>query len=391
MRIEILVGSEDPIILPLKSSKFTIGSGDTCDFKLEASGISRKHLVISSEGDQFFVIDQGSTNGTFINEERLVPGKKTEFTSFFPVRLGDNVLVSLLSDEEDMDYSIPTPREKTSPNLNVKAERNDSTTVIKLNDLKKASTEKLVLERNQKRDIRKAKKTPPKPEKKKSIGLVPLICILLIAVAGYYNFFSKSDENSKETVNVVGKVVELEKVEQKPKEVSDAIPLDDLPKHQAYSNLLNDIKCATDLEKYLCNTIPGANQGQWGVGQTGLTFKAVVDGAYYLHEARQFIIPPKEVTPESTAAYERLVNKTAAYIFFMRKLPMLDEAVLGENKIAVGFFDVKGSEPILKFAVGFYPKIFNREKANFKESHLFLIKNNGEVALKDFESHFTIY
>lgn len=391
MRIEILVGSEDPIIIPLNSARITIGSGESCDYRLEASGISRKHIVISTEDDQFFVIDQGSTNGSFINEERLVPGKRTEFTSFFPVRLGDNVLVSLLSDEDELGYSNPPPKEKTSPNVNLGKVREDNTTVIKLNDLKKASTEKLVLERNQKREVRKTQKIPAKVEKKKSIGIIPLTAVLIFLVAGYYNFFVKDSNKSTEPVHQVGKVVEVEKIPEAPKPVSDAIPVDELPKAEAFLSVLNDIKCATDEEKYLCRVIPGANENQWGVGQLGLTFRAVIDGTYYINEARQVVKAPTDGSPDDIVAYEKIINKVAAFIFLMRKLPLLDETILRDKKVAVGFFDTSTPEPSFKFAVAFMPNVFNREKKNLKESDLFLIKNNGEIALKRLENHFTIY
>src|SRR5690606_19797388 len=119
MRLEILVGSDDPIIYPINSAKMTLGSAETCDVIISAEGISRRHLTVIAEDDQYFVIDQGSTNGSFINEERLVPGRRVEFTSFFPVRLGDNTLLSLISDDENelREPLVLPPREKTSPGM----------------------------------------------------------------------------------------------------------------------------------------------------------------------------------------------------------------------------------------------------------------------------------
>jgi pSer/pThr/pTyr-binding forkhead associated (FHA) protein len=68
MRIEILVdGSEEPQIYPINKQKLVLGSGETCDVIIPSEQISRKHLIIAAEGDSYFVIDQGSTNGSFIN------------------------------------------------------------------------------------------------------------------------------------------------------------------------------------------------------------------------------------------------------------------------------------------------------------------------------------
>ena len=100
MRLEVLVVNGDVQVFPLNRPKIIIGSGESSDIVLKTEGVSRKHVFVLVEDDQYYVVDQGSTNGTFINEERLQPGKKVEFTSFFPVRLGENVLLTLLSDDE---------------------------------------------------------------------------------------------------------------------------------------------------------------------------------------------------------------------------------------------------------------------------------------------------
>lgn len=390
MRVEVLVGSDDPIIFPLKTSKIVIGSGESCDLTLDASGVSRKHIVILTEGDQFFVIDQGSTNGSFLNEERLVPGKKTEFTSFFPVRLGDNVLISLLSDEEDVDYSIPVPREKTSPGMAVPKERSDSTTVIKLNDLKNVSTEKLVLQRNTKRE--KLKKTAPsKPQQKKSkIGFVPAACILLVLFAGYYNLFLKNPPEESQAVSEIGRVIEVEKIEA-PEIKSSKIPDTELPKKDSFASLLNELKCVTDLEKKLCHSIPGANFGLWGVTQVGLTYKAAIDGNKYYEEAKKFVKFPSDSSEASLNKYESLLRKTAALVFLTRDLPVLDPEFGDDNKLAIGFFIQTESESQLRFVLAFFPKVFNNAKPELKEAHLHFIKNNPESSFTVFDQYFTIY
>jgi hypothetical protein len=121
MRIEITVEGQEPFTHKLTKDKTLLGSGSECDILVEAEGLSRKHVMILAEGDQFFVVDQGSTNGAFINEERLVPGQRASFTSFFPIRLGAHVTVALLSDEEstmasfDFAKELSKPAERTSP------------------------------------------------------------------------------------------------------------------------------------------------------------------------------------------------------------------------------------------------------------------------------------
>ena len=126
MKIEITIEGQEPMIHKLSKDKTLLGAGQDCDVVVEADGISRKHLLILVESDQYFVVDQGSTNGSFINEERLVPGQRTNFTSFFPLKLGFHVTLALLSDEdssEKFDFakglsapaSEPAPKPKSAP------------------------------------------------------------------------------------------------------------------------------------------------------------------------------------------------------------------------------------------------------------------------------------
>ncbi len=48
-----------------------IGRRETCDICLADAGISRKHAVITSFGNHFVIIDQASSNGTYVNGIRV--------------------------------------------------------------------------------------------------------------------------------------------------------------------------------------------------------------------------------------------------------------------------------------------------------------------------------
>lgn len=56
--------------------------------------VSRRHLRIAAAGDQFYVEDLNSSNGTFLNEQRLVPFKPARLNYGANVALGDLVLMA---------------------------------------------------------------------------------------------------------------------------------------------------------------------------------------------------------------------------------------------------------------------------------------------------------
>ena len=88
-----LVVSEGPLrgtTLPLTSSAILIGRAPSCTLVLDDDYSSSRHARIFPSGDQWILEDLGSTNGTFIGNQRvstptpLVPGTQ--------VRIGQSVV-----------------------------------------------------------------------------------------------------------------------------------------------------------------------------------------------------------------------------------------------------------------------------------------------------------
>ena len=86
-------------ILPLANrAEFTLGRVseaqpimpdiDLTPYKAYASGVSRLHAVIRREHAQVFVMDLGSSNGTFVNGKRLKPHVKQLLTHGNMLSLG---------------------------------------------------------------------------------------------------------------------------------------------------------------------------------------------------------------------------------------------------------------------------------------------------------------
>ncbi len=414
MRIEILIdGSVEPQIYPLNKPKLVLGSGETCDVIVSSPNVSRKHLIIVTEGDTFHVIDQGSTNGSFINEERLVPGRRTEFTSFFPVRLGTDVLISLLSDEGDVAGDDPEPL-MPLPQAGEKSSSRgeESTKMISLSDLKKAKTTDLQAKRQTVIKNREAKKAPPPKKKTKrqaeSQKFKFLLWVMVIGVAGigYYNYNSK-DRTDQAVVRKMGeidtKVAPGVADASRPEETKEAVePLTELipdeqliPKDRA-SAFLTDAKCITDLEKYLCDTLTG-NEGQFGVVQVGTTFHILLNGLKYIEEARTIVVhPPHDgngnYSPEVLEPLLRSVMNTALALFFLRGFPPNFEwEKFQEAKFSVILLDSNQGQPFVARIAAGYPPSIQKLRGVLQEESIKNVKNIGDIALNFTKDYYKTY
>ncbi|HEX6271727.1 MAG TPA: FHA domain-containing protein, partial [Polyangiaceae bacterium] len=76
----------------LDRNQLTLGRGATGDAVLEASGVSREHAVLTRQGPVYSIADNKSTNGTYVNGERI---KHAALAVNDVLRLGEMVGVVL--------------------------------------------------------------------------------------------------------------------------------------------------------------------------------------------------------------------------------------------------------------------------------------------------------
>jgi hypothetical protein len=87
MRIKVEVGNEKAQVYLVKDPSLIIESGPSANPRVAASsGASRKHAQIIVDEGKMYVIDMGSTNGTYINEIRITPGIRVEVPFILPVK-----------------------------------------------------------------------------------------------------------------------------------------------------------------------------------------------------------------------------------------------------------------------------------------------------------------
>lgn len=75
----------------LNAAVVTIGRAVECDIVITSKRVSREHARVRREGWRVILEDLGSTNGTFLNDERVL--EPVELRDEDRVRLGDVVLI----------------------------------------------------------------------------------------------------------------------------------------------------------------------------------------------------------------------------------------------------------------------------------------------------------
>lgn len=91
-KVTSLVVIDGPLkgqVFPILKPRVLLGRAEA-DIVLEDSEISRKHCAIEVHGTSAMVADLGSTNGTFVDDERIETSQLQHMSEF---RLGSTVVM----------------------------------------------------------------------------------------------------------------------------------------------------------------------------------------------------------------------------------------------------------------------------------------------------------
>ncbi|WP_148615468.1 FHA domain-containing protein FhaB/FipA [Nocardioides rubriscoriae] len=89
-RVTVTQGSNAGATAGLDGAPILIGRGTDAAIRLDDDYVSTRHARIAASGDQWFVEDLGSTNGTYIGSVRIT--QPTTITLGTQVRIGKTIL-----------------------------------------------------------------------------------------------------------------------------------------------------------------------------------------------------------------------------------------------------------------------------------------------------------
>ena len=83
----------------LTQAEMTLGRDATADITVSDQSISRKHAKVTKQDDKIFITDLGSSNGSFINDKKIEPGKAMPLVKEDMIKLGNSIFKFLPAGE----------------------------------------------------------------------------------------------------------------------------------------------------------------------------------------------------------------------------------------------------------------------------------------------------
>ncbi|HLE10559.1 MAG: hypothetical protein A2504_14155 [Bdellovibrionales bacterium RIFOXYD12_FULL_39_22] len=139
MACKVEIHSDDGVkSTMINADRFVIGRSTKADIIIDEDGISRNHLIVTIKNNTIYLLDEGSSNGTFVEKNRLHAKQEITYNSNNKIRLGPSKKYIKLSivNSADKEAAATTPSNKTSNNAaidKVKKEAQDEITRMRFN------------------------------------------------------------------------------------------------------------------------------------------------------------------------------------------------------------------------------------------------------------------
>ncbi|MNJ96853.1 FHA domain protein [compost metagenome] len=96
----------------VNKDSFTVGRSLDCDISLNDSLVSRVHLVVSRRWNQIWIEDKNSSNGTFLNDTKIVQSSPVNVVASDKLRMGRSeyvIMIELTAEVVEPTESMQTP------------------------------------------------------------------------------------------------------------------------------------------------------------------------------------------------------------------------------------------------------------------------------------------
>lgn len=305
MRLEVLADNKVAVIYVLNRPEIYIGSHENNDIVIASAEISKKHLKLTLTDDRkCFVVDLGSTNGSFINDERIVPGKREEFLMLTSLRLGDKVLLTLL-DKDNGNLPVLPLRERFVEENKVQLADEDKTRVISLKTLQKTKTEKVKKKRLKKLEKELKKKKQVRSDKRTLNNAFTTALVVLGLGWGAMNYFAYKRKN-RTTMAAKMKETQIlidDTLESLDETIADVlIPRDELIPIADIAKYFEDVNCSLPDEAFYCKRMPRGSKKKNGALNYNGKLIIYIEQKEWLAKAKRLVAMQAEINKQSSVA-----------------------------------------------------------------------------------------
>lgn len=401
MRLEVLADNKGAVVYVLNRPEVYIGSAETNDIVISSPEISKKHLkLIITDDQKCFVIDQGSTNGSFLSDERLVPGRREEFVLLTSLRLGDKVLLTLLDKDTGETPDLPL-RDRFVEEKKIEVPLEDRTRVISLKTLQKTKTEKVKKKRL--KQLEKELKKKKQVRKDKSTLNQAILSAGLVIVLGFgamklleLNKKRRARKTIVSTLNDTRLFVDeaIESADDTGANlISDTllIPVSEINRH------FTDAGCVGDEENFFCKRMPRGSLRKNGVVNINGQIAIYLEQREWMAKALELVSfhsslnptvgvrkeaddlsdeePSAEKASGSDASVD-LLNRIAFLVFLKTHLKDAIPPEIQEKNLYFVFYDHAGSEVEVKSVMAIKGVFVPRLVSRFSEDYFKFSKYN---------------
>lgn len=110
LSLQVTTGKAEGKVIPITVPQFFIGRDPQCHLRPNNPIISKRHCAVLVRADKAYVRDLDSTNGTFVNDERVTGERELHNDDL--LKVGPLVFVARLETSVAVDKATPRPRPK---------------------------------------------------------------------------------------------------------------------------------------------------------------------------------------------------------------------------------------------------------------------------------------